>query len=79
MSNKEYVAIIIVIITMICLIVIPRLYYRKKRKNFTNNPGDTTGIITAIYNASAVEVNAIYTTSVVQIGLLAGLIIAFRK
>jgi hypothetical protein len=73
MGKKEYVAIIIVIITMICLIVIPRLYCH------ANNPGDTAGIITAIYATSAVEVNAIYSTSVVQIGLLAGLIIAFRK
>jgi len=79
MSNKEYVAIIIVIITMVCLLIIPRLYYRKEIKNFTNNPGDTTGIITAIYATSASVVNAIYATSLVQIGLLAGLIIAFRK
>ena len=73
MKKKEFVAIIIVIITMICLIVLPRLYYH------VNNPADTIDIITAIYATSAVEVNAIYATSVVQIGLLAGLIIAFRK
>ncbi|MBA7555298.1 hypothetical protein ES705_47956 [subsurface metagenome] len=73
MKKKEYIAIMIVIITVVCLIVLPRLYYH------TNNPGDTTDIITAIYATSATEVNAIYSTSVVQIGLLAGLIIAFRK
>ena len=62
MSKIQYISIIIVIITMICLIVIPRLYYRKK------NP---VGTIEIIY--------AIYTTSMVQIGLLGGLIISFRK
>jgi len=58
----KYIAIIILIITVICLIVLPRLYYHK------NNPADTIDIITAIYTVSAVE-----------IGLLGGLIISFRK
>lgn len=49
MSNKEYVAIIIVIVTMVCLLIIPRLYYH------TNNPADITDIITAIYITSAVK------------------------
>ncbi|MBA7545136.1 hypothetical protein ES705_37499 [subsurface metagenome] len=69
MSKIESIAIIILIIAVICLIVIPRLYYQ------TNNPGDTTDIITAIYNASVIQINAIYTASAVQIGLLGGLIV----
>ncbi|MBA7547672.1 hypothetical protein ES705_40102 [subsurface metagenome] len=60
---------------MVCLLIIPRLYYRKEIKNFTNNPGDTTGIITAIYATSAAVVNAIYTASAIQVGLLGGLIV----
>ena len=78
MSKIQYISTIIVIITMICLIVIPRLYYRKKRKNLTKNPADITDVITAIYATSATEVNAIYATSIVQIGLLGGLIISLQ-
>jgi len=62
MKKKEVIAVISLIITVICLIVLPRLYYH------TNNPADTINLI-----------NAIYTTAAVEIGLLGGLIISFRK
>ena len=75
MSKIEYVAIIILIITVVCLIVLPRLYYHKKRKNFTNNPADTIAIITAIYTASAVQVGLLGG----MIVLLMGLIISLQK
>jgi len=75
MSKIEYVAIIILIITVVCLIVLPRLYYRKKRKNFTKNPADTIAIITAIYTASAVQVGLLGG----MIVLLMGLIISLQK
>jgi len=73
MKKKEFKALIILIITVVCLIVLPRLYYH------TRNPVDTTDIITAIYNASAIEITAIYTVAAVQVGLLGGLIISLRK
>ncbi|MBA7582128.1 hypothetical protein ES708_24048 [subsurface metagenome] len=47
---KGFIAIIILIITVICLIVLPRLYYRKK------NPVGTIEIIYAIFTTSAVEI-----------------------
>ena len=72
MSKIEITAIIILIITVVCLIVLPRLYYRKKRKNFTNNPIDTIAIINAIYTAAAVQIGLI-------IGILGGLIISLRR
>ena len=62
MKKKEVIAVISLIITVICLIVLPRWYYH------TNNPADTINLINAIYTAAAVE-----------IGLLGGLIISFRK
>ncbi|MBA7515711.1 hypothetical protein ES705_07754 [subsurface metagenome] len=78
MSKIQYVAIIIliitIVITVVCFIVLPRLYYRKKRKNFTKNPADTNDIITAIYTTSAVQVTAIYATAGVQISLIIGLL-----
>ncbi|GAI88529.1 unnamed protein product [marine sediment metagenome] len=58
--KREVIAIIILIITVICLIVLPRLYYHK------GDPVDTIDLINAIYTATAVE-----------IGLLGGLIISF--
>jgi len=76
MSNIEVIAIkiliITVIITVVCFIVLPRLYYRKKRKNFTKNPADTNDIINAIYIAAVVQISLI-------IGILGVLIISFRK
>jgi len=62
MKKKEIIAVISLIITVICLIVLPRLYYH------TNNPVDTIDLIYAIF-----------TTAAVEIGLLGGLIISFRK
>ena len=50
MSNIELISIIILIITVVCLFVLPRLYYRKK------NPVDTIEIIYAIYITSAVKI-----------------------
>jgi len=62
MKKKEVIAIISLIITVICLIVLPRWYYH------TYSIASTINII-----------NAIYTTAAVEIGLLGGLIISFRK
>jgi len=49
-KKKEFKAIIILIITVICLIVLPRLYYH------TDNPVDTIDLIYAIFTTSAVEI-----------------------
>lgn len=69
MSKIEVTAIIILIITVVCLIVLPRLFYRKK------NPVDTIEIIYAIFTTAAVEVGLLGGLIV----LLMGLIISFRK
>lgn len=50
MSKIEVTAIIILIITVICLIVLPRLFYHK------GDPVDTIDIINAIYTTSAVKI-----------------------
>ncbi|RXG63281.1 hypothetical protein ES695_18115 [Candidatus Atribacteria bacterium 1244-E10-H5-B2] len=62
MSKIEITAIIILIITVVCLIVLPRWYYH------THSTASTINIINAIYIATAVEII-----------LLGGLIISFRK
>jgi hypothetical protein len=69
MSKIEITAIIILIITVVCLIVLPRLFYRKK------NPVDTIEIIYAIFTTAAVEIGLLGGLIV----LLMGLIISFRK
>ncbi|RXG63807.1 hypothetical protein ES695_15520 [Candidatus Atribacteria bacterium 1244-E10-H5-B2] len=50
MKKKEFKAMIILIITVVCLIAIPRLYYH------ANNPADTIDLIYAIFTTSAVEI-----------------------
>jgi len=69
MSKIEVTAIIILIITMICLIVLPRLYYRKKK------PVDTIDLIYAIYITSAIQVGLLGG----MIVLLMGLTISLQK
>ena len=69
MSKIEVTAIIILIITVVCLIVLPRLFYRKK------NPVDTIEIIYAIFTTAAVEIGLLGGLIV----LLMGLIISFKK
>jgi hypothetical protein len=79
MKKIEVIAIIILIIAVVCLLVIPRLYYQKKMENFTNNPAGTIDIITAIYNASVLEIGLLGGLIVLLGGLTMGLMISLRK
>ncbi len=64
MEKKEVIAIISVIITVICLIVLPRWYYH------ANNPADTIDLIYAIYIATAVEIILLGGLIVLLMGLI---------
>ncbi|MBA7543406.1 hypothetical protein ES705_35737 [subsurface metagenome] len=66
--KKEVIAIIILIITVTCLIVLPRLFYHR------GDPVDTIDIIYAVYTATAVEVGLLGGLIV----LLRGLIISLK-
>ncbi len=64
MSKIEFIAIIILIITVVCLIVLPRLYYHK------GDSVDTIDLINAIYTAIAVEIILLGGLIVLLMGLI---------